>query len=126
MLARQSSDVDLDDLEEPPAAAPAAEPPGQKYRNIVGWAIAVAALVFIAAHGSASLRHIHAPAPSAPLLQQASARAQPAAKPPARRKPRPSASERERLEAKRLNDLKTQEIREAQEDPNSMFDMSNA
>ena len=26
----------------------------------------------------------------------------------------------------RLNDIKTQEIRAAQEDPNSMFDMSNA
>ena len=34
-------------------------------------------------------------------------------------------SERER-EEKRLNDVKTQEIREAQEDPTSMFDMSNA
>ena len=32
----------------------------------------------------------------------------------------------EELEAKRLNDLKTAEIRAAQEDPTSMFDMSNA
>ena len=130
------------DEEEARAAAEEAkeEEKGPKYRYAVLGALGVALLIYVLARGISA----------APLQQQqqhpavvvrghvlasqsgakpkpASARSVPKPKPPKapKKKKATKPSDKDR-EAARLNDVKTQEIRAAQEDPTSMFDMSNA
>ena len=120
----------LEELEEAPAAAPPAEQV-PKYRQAILCALGVALLVFVAGRGSAGMMHTSRAPPHAPAVAAALRKHEPSGAPLARAasrsasRPKPRLSKKER-EAQRLNDVKTLEIREAQEDPTSMFDMSNA
>ena len=125
-MLKEASEKDLEafDDDDEVATAPPPEPP-TKTRNIVLCALSVMVLVFVAAKGSAVLHHKHLPPAASPLASTASAYVAPKiprSSPPNRRK---KLTEKQ-LEAQRLNDIKSKEIRESQDDPTSMFDMSNA
>lgn len=139
MLQPASSNNDLDELEEEDEGIRSQqarqEPEAQsKTRNIVLCALGVALLIFLAAKGSTVLHHQHEepaairPPPQSFRTAHVGAPMPPAPRPrtPPRRKTRTPKLTEKQKEAQRLNDVKTQEIREAQEDPTSMFDMSNA
>ena len=114
----------VDDDEEVTAPQPEPEPPS-KTRNIVLCALSVMVLVFVAAKGSAVLHHKQSPH-SPPPVARGAASVSRAYVAPTRVPNRRNKLTEKQKEAQRLNDVKTQEIREAQEDPTSMFDMSNA
>ena len=124
-----------EDVEEGAAAEAVASQP-KSYRPLLLCALGVALLVFVGGGATASLQHYHhgqSPPASALPLSKPKPRVERSGGVPAAVKnvPHKSSVRKQRLsererEEKRLNDVKTQEIRAAQEDPTSMFDMSNA
>ena len=127
MLARSEEELEIE--EEKEREEERQQPPRYRHAVVFVCAFIVALLIFFAARESNALLHPkplpHAPVAASPSRVPAASHATPPRASP-RRKHRMSEKERQKEEAKRLNDLKTQEIRAAQEDPTSMFDMSNA